>query len=78
MKIKIKADIPNRWVPCFLAMLDRMEYLGIIGSSRNVTIYSDGDGDFRPKFKFPKKLIPLISKATIKSKTGGDYIYDVG
>ena len=42
----------ERWIPHFLAMLKQMEYLGNIGSSKNVVFYSDGDGDFRPKFEW--------------------------
>ena len=35
----------------FMSMLKYMEMLGNNGSSRQVGIYSDGDGDFNPKFK---------------------------
>lgn len=34
-----------------MSMLDYMEYCGKVGMSRNVGIYADGDGSFRPKFK---------------------------
>jgi hypothetical protein len=47
----IKCKMKARWVPHFLSMLAEMESLGNIGSSRVVSIFSDGDGDFRPKFK---------------------------
>lgn len=46
----IKCSMKQRWVPYFLGMLRYMERLGGLGSSRKVTFYSDGDGDFRPKF----------------------------
>ena len=46
----IKCDMEQRWVPYFLGMLQYMEQLGGLGGSRKVTFYSDGDGDFRPKF----------------------------
>ena len=49
-EIKITAQIQERWIPEFLAMLKAMETLGKVGSSRTITFYSDGDGDFRPKF----------------------------
>lgn len=51
MEIIIKCTMRERWVSTFLGMLKRMQYLGAIGSSRHVTIFSDGDGDFRPKFE---------------------------
>ena len=46
----IKCSMKQRWVPYFLGMLRYMEQLGGLGSSRKVTFYSDGDGDFRPNF----------------------------
>ena len=47
----IKCTMRERWVSVFLGMLKKMQYLGAIGSSRYVTIFSDGDGSFRPKFE---------------------------
>jgi len=56
MKFTIEVEMNDRWVPHFLGMLSYMQTLGSIGSSRHVTIYSDGDGDFRPKFNWSKDL----------------------
>ena len=50
MKVNIEAEMPERWMPYFVAMLEEMEHLGAIGSSKALTFYSDGDGDYRPKF----------------------------
>ncbi|WNM50475.1 hypothetical protein Alsa1_CDS0125 [Staphylococcus phage Alsa_1] len=47
----IEVEMEERWVNHFMSMLDRMEQLGSLGASRKVSIYADGDGDFRPKFK---------------------------
>lgn len=63
----------ERWVAPFLSMLNRMEYLGNIGSSRMVAIYADGDGDFHPHFKWDDDLPP---ERAPNRDTGGDYIYD--
>lgn len=41
----------KRWIPSFLGMLKYMEQLGDLGASRVAAFYSDGDGDFRPKFE---------------------------
>ena len=49
-KFTIKVEMEERWVDHFMSMLNRMEHLGNLGASRTVSIYSDGDGDFRPKF----------------------------
>lgn len=50
-KFTIEVEMEERWINNFCSMLSQMEYLGNIGSSRTVGLYSDGDGDFRPKFK---------------------------
>jgi hypothetical protein len=51
-KFTIEVEMEEAWVNDFCSMLSQMEYLGNIGSSRTVGIYSDGDGNFRPKFNF--------------------------
>ncbi|PNZ09048.1 hypothetical protein CD144_02115 [Staphylococcus equorum subsp. linens] len=50
-KFTIEVEMEERWIDCFMSMLNKMEHLGNLGASRDVSIYSDGDGDFRPKFK---------------------------
>lgn len=65
----------DRWVPHFLAMLKYMEQLGGMGSSRKVALYSDGDGDFRPKFKWDESL-PFDAEPIIDND--GDRLYDAG
>jgi len=56
MKFTIEVDMQDRWVPQFLGMLKYMQQLGGLGSSRTLTFYSDGDGDFRPKFDWDYEL----------------------
>lgn len=51
VKFTIHCEMAERWVDTFCSMLKRMEYNGSIGHSEEVTLYSDGDGDFRPKFE---------------------------
>jgi len=70
----IECKMRERWVPHFMSMLKYMEDLGGLGGSRTVGIYSDGDGDFRPKFKFS------IDTAVVKPKTDdkGNRLYDAG
>lgn len=51
VKFTIHCEMSERWVDTFCSMLKRMEYNGNIGHSEEVTLYSDGDGDFRPKFE---------------------------
>ena len=75
MKFLIQVEMQDRWVSHFLSMLRYMERLGGIGSSREVGIYADGDGDFRPKFKWSSSL-PCDAKP-VKDKDG-DRLYDAG
>lgn len=73
-EFNIKVQMEERWVDTFCSMLKYMENLGNLGSSRGVTLYSDGDGDFRPKFEFDidyKKVKPV-------GDTNGNRLYDAG
>ena len=70
----IKVSMRNRWVPHFLGMLTYMQHLGAIGSSREVTFYADGDGDFRPHFEWD---IESELAEPINDKDGDRY-YDAG
>ncbi len=71
----IKATMRSRWVPHFLAMLRYMMKIGSWGSSREVGIYSDGDGDFQPKFEWNDDLPSDAAPARDKN---GDRLYDAG
>ena len=75
MKFTIQCEMKARWVPHFLAMLKYMQLLGNVGASRQVSLYADGDGDFRPKFKWN---IALRSDAKPKNDQGGNRLYDAG
>lgn len=74
-KFTIEVEMSERWIPHFLAMLKYMQYLGNIGSSRSVAIFADGDGDFRPKFKWDENL---PSDAEPVSKKDGNVGYSAG
>lgn len=52
----IEVTMNSRWVNDFCSMLKYMEYCGNIGHSSVVGFYSDGDGDFRPKFNINKEF----------------------
>lgn len=74
-KFTIECEMKTRWVPHFLAMLKYMQQLGSLGGSRTVSFYSDGDGDFRPKFTWPSDL---PSDAAPIKDNDGDTTYDAG
>lgn len=73
-EFNIKVKMEDRWADTFCSMLKYMEHLGKIGSSRNVTLYSDGDGDFRPEFEFD---IEHKIESPVKDDFG-HRIYDAG
>lgn len=73
-KFTVECEMEERWVPYFLSMLNAMESYGIAGTSREVGIYSDGDGDFRPKFK---PDIEYEKKLPVKNEHG-NIIFDAG
>jgi hypothetical protein len=77
----ITCTMKERWIPHFLGMLKKMEYLGNIGASRAVTIYADGDGDFRPKFSWQEDLSlaePLKKEEKGQSPPDSGYTFDAG
>lgn len=47
----VTCTMKRRWASQFLGMLKRMQRLGGVGASRPITFFSDGDGDYRPKFE---------------------------
>ena len=77
MRLRIEADIPDRWVPVFLGFLERLRYCGSIGLSRKTTIYADGDGDFRPKFKIEAED-ELPEPAKPIEDISGNQLFDAG
>ena len=50
----IKATMNERWVTQFCSMLSEMQLYGTLGHSGTIGFYSDGDGDFRPKFEIDR------------------------
>lgn len=72
----IEVEMQRRWIPHFLGMLARMEYLGGIGASRRVSFMSDGDGDFRPVFDWPQGL-PEPEACRSEDKDGNQF-FDAG
>ena len=70
----IKVTMRERWIPYFIGMLKQMELNGQMGRSRMIKFYSDGDGDFRPTFKFDIETEPPL----ITVEDNGDMIFDAG
>lgn len=75
IKFTIECTMKARWVPHFLAMLKYMQSLGGMGSSREVALYADGDGDFHPHFNWDRSLVDNANPVRDKN---GDVMYDAG
>lgn len=74
IEFNIKVKMKGRWIPYFMSALKCMEVYGNIGCSREVGIYADGDGDFRPKFEAD---IDYESKDPVRDNSG-NVLYDAG
>ena len=70
----INVQMQERWIPHFMSMLEYMQICGSAGMSREVAIYSDGDGDFRPKFEAD---IEWEKKEPVSDRDG-NRLYDAG
>lgn len=71
----VTCTMKRRWARQFLSMLRYLQWLGSAGSSREVTIFADGDGDFRPKFSWDPAL---KADATPVQDRNGNRVYDAG
>ena len=56
VEFTIKCTTKRRWASQLVGMFSQMQYLGNIGSSRMISFYADGDGDFRPKFEIDTNI----------------------
>jgi len=73
-KFTIEVEMEERWINDFMSMLNYMEKLGNLGASRNVSLFADGDGDFRPKFISNIEWEKVEPTASIN----GNNTYDAG
>lgn len=54
----VTATMRKRWVPQFLGLLEAMRINGSVGHSEMLRFFSDGDGDFHPKFVIDSDIQP--------------------
>lgn len=50
VEFDVRCKMNRAWANEFLSMLKAMQSCGVLGVSRRIALYSDGDGDFRPNF----------------------------
>lgn len=73
----IKVTMKERWIPYFCSMLLEMQRNGDIGHSGIIGFYSDGDGDFRPKFEFDTEF-ERVDGCTENIPEDLEIIFDAG
>lgn len=57
VKFTVECEMEERWADHFCSFLTHMASNGAYGRSGIVGFYSDGGGDFKPKFKFDRDFI---------------------
>lgn len=77
VEFTITCKMRARWVPTFLKALRRMQWCGEIGTSRSVTVFADGDGDFRPRFGWSDEL-PMDDGQEDTARDNDGWFYDAG
>ena len=83
IEFNLKCKMKRRWANQFLSMLKRMQQYGSMGCSRVIGFYSDGDGDFNPKFTPDfdyTEVKPVYDDDIAKDKKDAkcDVFYDAG
>ena len=76
IRFTIHCTMKRKWASQFLGMLRHMQRLGSIGSTRLVTFFADGDGDFRPTFECEDLTINTAEPA--RTYSSGDTLFDAG
>lgn len=74
VEFDIHCKMNRAWANEFMSMLNLMQSFGKRGTSEHIDIYSDGDGDFRPKFDTDFKY----TKRKPYRGPDGDFVFDAG
>lgn len=80
VEFNIKVTMDERWVDDFCSMLYWMQRCGKSGHSSIVGFYSDGDGDFRPKFEIDRDFVKKegFRKDGDRKLPGIEVLFDAG
>lgn len=63
VKFTVECEMEERWADRFCSFLTHLATNGAYRRSEIVGFYSDGDGDFRPKFKFDRDFNFVLTSA---------------
>ena len=79
-KFTIICEMEERWIDHFMSMLYMMQNYGNLGHSGILGFYSDGDGDFRPKFisDIEWNKVEPFEPNDRPTLSGIEYLYDAG
>ena len=72
----IEVTMEERWIDHFCSRLKYLARCGDVGRSEIVALYSDGDGDFRPKFEIGTDFNITNSRASLARNV--TTLYDAG
>ena len=74
----VKCTMPKVWASHFQSFLKRMEWYGKLGHSGQIAFYSDGDGNYRPKFKFSKEFEEVDGIPSYRIESKAEELFDAG
>ena len=74
VEFDVHCKMNKAWANEFMSMLNLIQSFGELGTSEHIDIYSDGDGDFRPKFDTDFKY----TKREPHKSVDGDFVFDAG
>ena len=74
----IEVTMEERWIDDFCSMLKWMEHCGNVGHSSRIGFYSDGDGNFNPKFNIDTDFDYTNGIRNLSSPMKLEVFYDAG
>ena len=74
----VKCTMPKVWASHFQSFLKEMERYGQLGHSGQISFMADGDGNFRPKFKFTKEYEPVQGIQSQQIAKKAEQLFDAG
>lgn len=74
----VKCTMPKVWASHFQSFLKRMEEYGNIGHSGQLAFYSDGGGNYRPKFKFSTEFERVDGHPSSRINSKAEELFDAG
>jgi hypothetical protein len=74
----VKCTMPKVWAIHFQSFLKEMENYGKLGHSGQISFFSDGDGNFRPNFKFSTEYGHIDGLPPRRINSKAETMFDAG